>query len=393
MVRSLIIIVNLFIALFVKLITGTDPTADVKAPSDVKAGEPFTVEVTIQTNGETGFLRYAMNLPEGWTAEKVETDGSSFMFEKQIVKFLWSRVGDTPELKISYKVTPPATASGTFELSSKISHTVDNLPSNIQLTPLKVNVTGESGTQVVDSHTDSTAKPAADVHADRTVPADEVSGSFEVSISIGKDDLSSFGKFEDSLPAGFSAQVIDADGSDFKFENNKAKFSWWALPQKNSLNIKYKVIVSPDVSGPQTITGFFSYVENGTGKVVQTSASIVKVKETQVVVDNQQQQQQQQQAKTGAGVKYSVQIAAMSRRVPISYYKSTYSISENINMEQHNGLNKYTVGSFTVYGDARNHREEVKAKGVVGPFVTAYNSGTRITVQEALMITSQKWVQ
>jgi len=55
------------------------------------------------------------------------------------------------------------------------------------------------------------------------------------------------------------------------------------------------------------------------------------------------------------------------------------------------GFTKYTVGSHSEYKEARDAREDMKNKGVVAPFVTAYNSGKRITVQEALMITSQKW--
>jgi hypothetical protein len=55
------------------------------------------------------------------------------------------------------------------------------------------------------------------------------------------------------------------------------------------------------------------------------------------------------------------------------------------------GFTKYTVGAHNEYKEARDAREDLRNKGVVAPFVTAYNSGKRITVQEALMITTQKW--
>ena len=62
-------------------------------------------------------------------------------------------------------------------------------------------------------------------------------------------------------------------------------------------------------------------------------------------------------------------------------------------MDMHEGWHKFTVGQFNRYKEARNHRENVRSNNkIVGPFVTAYNQGTRITVQEALMITKQQWV-
>ena len=70
-----------------------------------------------------------------------------------------------------------------------------------------------------------------------------------------------------------------------------------------------------------------------------------------------------------------------------------YGISENIRSEMNSGLTKFMVGKFMEYRLARNHRETVKGKGVNGAFVTAYNGPVRITVQEALMISSQKWVR
>jgi hypothetical protein len=59
----------------------------------------------------------------------------------------------------------------------------------------------------------------------------------------------------------------------------------------------------------------------------------------------------------------------------------------------HDGWFKFTVGGWGTYADARSKRDELAPYNLPGPFVTAYNSGTRITVQEALMITKQSWVK
>lgn len=90
-------------------------------------------------------------------------------------------------------------------------------------------------------------------------------------------------------------------------------------------------------------------------------------------------------------VNYRVQIAALHRAVEASALANRYNLYEPVITEMAQGFTKYTVGSHKVYKAAHDAREVIKSKGVVGPFVTAYNTGKRITVQEALMITSQKW--
>ena len=56
------------------------------------------------------------------------------------------------------------------------------------------------------------------------------------------------------------------------------------------------------------------------------------------------------------------------------------------------GFSKFMIGDHAEYKNARNHREKVRdGNKVASAFVVAYNIGKRITVQEALMISNQKW--
>ncbi len=94
-----------------------------------------------------------------------------------------------------------------------------------------------------------------------------------------------------------------------------------------------------------------------------------------------------------SGVNYRVQIAAGKNVVDKTYFEKRHNWTNDFVIENHEGWVKYTVGSFQAYKDARDNRVVVNMGGhkFNGPFVTAYNGGTRITVQEALMISKQKW--
>jgi hypothetical protein len=84
---------------------------------------------------------------------------------------------------------------------------------------------------------------------------------------------------------------------------------------------------------------------------------------------------------------------ALQHPVNVAYFVRHFSIKEKIYTEMLEGYTKYTLGKFSDYKSVHDHREAIKGMGVVGPFVVAYNGGKRITVQEALMITHQQWIQ
>ena len=91
------------------------------------------------------------------------------------------------------------------------------------------------------------------------------------------------------------------------------------------------------------------------------------------------------------GVSYRVQIAAGHKLVDKNYFKKL-NITDEVQVEIHDGWNKYTIGNFFIYRDARDYRIYIwNNTPIHDAFVAAYNSGMRITVQEALMIANQKW--
>ena len=99
------------------------------------------------------------------------------------------------------------------------------------------------------------------------------------------------------------------------------------------------------------------------------------------------------QSNSTSTIEYKVQILAAHKIASENYFSSRHNFIGKFDIENHEGWVKFTIGSFTKYQGARDKRENISSHNFPGPFVTAYNNNERITVQEALMISKQNWLQ
>jgi len=314
--------------------------------------------------------------------------------------------------------TPPpantSTASNTTNTSTESGNTTDN-----SLT-----------SQLIDKSSEPANQEPSSVTAKRNMPS-VATGSFNVEIVVNKGNTNGFAKLTENLPEGFTATLIDAQGASFTFADSKVKFVWVSMPTQPEFKISYKVSVAAGVSGIKVIDGVFSYIENDDTKKYVIAASSVNIgggatepvvtnnTTTNVSSNNNATNNTTTSNNTTASntntssqstnsnsnnnmsattipapqgnVNYRVQIAALQNPVSTDRLAARFNINQKINTETAGGFTKYTIGSHNEYKKARDAREQVKAQGVSDAFVTAYNSGKRITVQEALMITSQQW--
>lgn len=270
-------------------------------------------------------------------------------------------------------------------------------------------------------------------------------GEYQISLSINKGNFDSFGKVEEYLPEGFIAFEGENDNSMFSFKNQVVKFLWMTLPSKNDIELTYRIKSESDLLDQVRLHGMFSYlnqdnsiqlemqasefknyfideakdeiaeepkqpdtaIEETANKIAQPIAEVVETKKEEVKpVKTEEVISKPKQAEASisditnipspeSSVVYKVQIAAGKKEVNQQYFIKNHGIQEMVTIEYHDSWYKYTLGKFDVYKAARDRRNEIWAADnkINDAFVTAYNSGERITVQEALMISNQKWLK
>ncbi len=293
---------------------------------------------------------------------------------------------------------------------------------------------------------------AGGVSATRTIsPITETEMLVEVVVTKGS--IRGFGKLQETVPQGFTAVEKDSDEAIFTAQDRVVKFVWLNLPSRNTVKVVYKLRADQRPHGLYSIDGEFGYLLNDeTQKAVlgttnfyvgpkafelmaqdSTTLDPLDNPETRLALEEKarleaERKAQEEAERTAAekarsesersqevagtttsptprptpripapekGITYKVQITAAHREVGRSYFQARHSFSGDFSIERHQGWIKYVTGGATTYKDARDLRISLVQAGhqFPGPFVTAYNNGERITVQEALMLSNQQWVQ
>ncbi|MCC6600154.1 MAG: hypothetical protein IT223_05720 [Crocinitomicaceae bacterium] len=265
---------------------------------------------------------------------------------------------------------------------------------------------------------------------------------FRVDLTISGNSIKGFAKILETLPPNCKAEKMVDAGAVVTQEKNSIKFVWFEIPATPTVVVSYRLLCLNAFSSDPQIIGKLSFVENnnpreipvifvGRGNsdvaletskpetVASSSPEAPKTpvsEEVKTEAENENTAQNEKPKVTPkeetplvkspktpvstvpsveTGITYKVQILAAHRVVNKTYFSNKYSFSEEINIENHEGWVKYTTGKFGEYKKARNERERLKTdyETLPGPFVTAYNDGERITVQEALLISKQQWMQ
>lgn len=103
-------------------------------------------------------MKFAQELPEGYVASVIESKGGSFTYADNAAKIVWINPPSEAVFTISYKVTVPNNASGSVNLTGKISYILNNERKVCDLEK-KYFVVGNNGVATADKIQVATSTP------------------------------------------------------------------------------------------------------------------------------------------------------------------------------------------------------------------------------------------
>ncbi|MFP4025465.1 MAG: hypothetical protein ACLFVR_13155 [Thiohalospira sp.] len=441
MIKHLLLLIYTWIVLALNFVL-SDVTMDMTATKQVEAGNEIIVEVTLNKSDFESFARFQQEIPAGLTPVPVQTANADFSFKDQKVKFIWLKLPADEQITLSYKLEVDQRLKGTFDLKGTFSYIADNERKTKELSPQNITITPSSKIDpnlIVDINDfknlvtpTKTDKPAtAQVKCIRQIPYTGVEDSeYIVNLLVNKGDKEKFAKIQDNVPEGYTAVSIENKDAIFTFKDQTVKFLWMNLPADPYFVVSYKLVPDNGVTKKPTLDGTFSYIENdntlsirivekdvnleNTSKenLMAVAASVDEAPvapitttqpddysgEVKIEIAESALRAMREDTKLTnvlepeSGVYYRVQIAAGHRPIDIERYFKKYNLDKEVRTEFHEGWRKYSVGSFDVYKAARDYRVHIwNTTTIDDAFVSAYNNGKRITVQEALMITNHEW--
>ena len=449
MIKPFIIFINTIGVFLFSFLMGDLPvTISGNFPKSVAASTEFTAEIKINKANIGGFAKLQLEVPDGFTVKEIDSKTGNFSFTGNIAKIIWTAMPTESEFSVKFAITADASVNGVKTIASKFSFVNNNVKEVVEMTPAEVTVgNSSSGEAIVTTTTQSVLdsvpaivdaantsqptpsfenlnEPNSTIICSRVFSEGSSANEVNVEVKIKKGSIKGFAKFQEALPAGFNAKSVKTNGSSFSVSDGKIKFVWVSLPADEELVVSYILEKTSQLSEEVKLdNGEFSYLENEQSKKTKLPVDVIEFKASTEITKNDSTEKKAEAvstetsvttepaktetvattaesiktetkevvAKKEGNVNYNVQIGAFKNAIKSDVLSKMFKITETIKSEMAEGLNKFMVGNFSEYKEARSHREVIKQKGCSTAFVVAYNGAKRITVQEALMITNQKW--
>ena len=424
-------------------VAGQEVEISMDHPGRVQAGEEFLVTVTISKGSLTDYSRFSQDLPYGLTASNVSSPNADFSFDNQRIRIIWLKLPDEGVVKVTYKIMVNERLKGTFVLGGVFAYVVEDerkflnfeqsgeiaIVPDPSLDPALVVDIKDFRETLEREPVAGPGEPYAMVI--RQEPELLASGGYLVRLLINNPEGSRYAKIEENIPSGYIFETVDSHGGIESFAASTVKFIWMRLPEEQVFEVVYRLVPKRDEpQGNMEVEGLFTYTIGDDSRVVeitQVDVSLERLSQPEKrnllltghipegsrrARDGGRQQASTagsgQQASTagsvrtpeqsamqgviagtrvlpaGTGTYYRVQLIATSNAFDANSLFRGRGLDREVYVEQHEGLYKYTAGSFQSYREAAQYRDRVeRIPEVDGSFIVAYRNGRRIPMDPA----------
>ena len=354
----------------------------------VRPGAVIPVTVTIDKGQVEGFGRFTCTLPKDFVATSTN---QNFSFADNTITVLWVKLPQSSSFSFNFNIIVPEKSKSSFNFSAKFGYVENNEKRFAELKPMNVRVTGT---------------------------ADEIplENDKRVSESTGKsDDLFEVGSFDGDSDYEVT-QTTETKTEYVSSKNNPELInnilsSNSAKPTMTTIDAEpSKIVQTTTTTSTTTTTTTITPIETPKNDVTEekrmetktTPAPTTVAKTTQTTtkpaptLTNKNVEVKTTNNTVKNNVSYRVQVAATHKKIKNSKnFFEKRNITDNVAVEKNGAWFKYTIQQPSkTYQEARNQRNTIwEQTPIKGAFVVAYNGKKRITVQEALMMSNQKWVK
>lgn len=396
---------------------GNHIDAESHLPSQLAAGESATGTWTIHKGDARGFARLHMRVPEHLHLTPLETAGASFEQRDGVVKLIWLDAPESDVFQVKLGMEAQKHFSGgSFEpLWSFISdgRRQDVALPSAYIAPAAAGLAGsplmpapsEWMVEGKDAATLPDVLPPFDPDQFKVLRRIQIEGPDValISLEVSGHPKHRFLRLVERLPEGCITERDVLQGASLRFEDQELAFQWQNAPRANSFRVSYRISGELSACLPQ-IQGIAEFAVGETMHAPALPAfSWDQVEDPEGWLDTLTSAQEAPSKPAEAvavevpapdnGISFRVQVLAAHTYVDAPWFKKRFGFRSTIDAEPHEDWIKYTTGSFDAYDAARNRREELTSQfDFPGPFVTAYDEGRRITVQEALVRAQQHWI-
>ncbi|MBI5218004.1 MAG: cell envelope integrity protein TolA [Bacteroidia bacterium] len=309
-------------------------------PVKNEAGDALVVKLDVTKDFTGNMAKIIEDIPSGYIAEPIEVKDGIFSFKDKKVKISWMVVPADPSYTVSYKLKPEDKYVTLGDVS--INGTFSFVEKEI---PYEIKIVEEGSSLAMNDKKDQEKKDQE--------KKDQEKKDQELKDAQAKKDQEKTDK-EKTEQEKKDAELKKKEADKAKKEEEKKR------KEEEKRKEQERKKESADKKNSE--------------------------KKNSTVTNNVPNPQK--------GVVYKIQLAAGHSLICVSSYFRNLKVNEKVATELHDGWRKYTVGAFPQYKSARDYRVFIwDSTPISDAFVSAYNDGNRITVQEALMIANQKWIK